>query len=95
MVTLSATTGLKNQEGTPWGKTLKNLIFCIISTTTLTKAGCDRQGRLLYLIGKVSKFLENQKLNCNQLCLHCIAVFIQHERESGSGKKKNLFIFNC
>ena len=87
--------GWKIRRARHGAKHWKIWFFCIISTTTLTKAGCGGRGRLLYLIGKITKFLENQNLNCNQLCLHCIAVFIQHERENGSGKKKNLFIFNC
>ena len=49
---------LENQESKPWGKTLENLIFCMI-LTNLTKTGGGRVSCFTLYWNFTNKFLEH------------------------------------
>ena len=49
---------LENQESKPWGKTLENLIFCMI-LTNLTKTGGGRVSYFTLYWNFTNKFLEH------------------------------------
>ena len=68
---------LENQESKPWGKTLENLIFCMI-LTNLTKTGGGRVSCFTLYWNFTNKFLEHWNTNYRQLCLYC-AIFNLNE----------------
>ena len=82
---------MKNQEGTPWGKTLENLEVLSIISTTLTKTGGEWQVALFDSKSKYVSVKLEHKLQAVSPVL-CWYFFNLNEKTVVKKRKNCLFL---